>query len=96
MSVHVLFAYFAMQELNLSQLVAQELRAQGNKSVKSLYWNSDSGNLSVFARSHSPQAPVSFNFAPDPDLSVEEIAKIVEERCALLNEKHNHDDTTNG
>ena len=76
-----------MAEQNLSQLVAQELRKRGNKSVKSLFWNSDQGNLSVFARGHTPDFPVSFNYAPDVDLSVEEIADYVAERCDELNEE---------
>lgn len=74
-----------MPELNLPQLVAQELRKRGNKSVKSLFWNSDKGNLSVFARSHTAEKPVSFNYAPDADLSVEEIADYVAEKCEVLN-----------
>ena len=73
---------------NLPQMVAMELRKRGNKSVKSLFWNHDRGDLSVFARSHTPEKPKSFNYAPDADLSVEEIANYVEERC----EKMNHDE----
>lgn len=72
-------------EINLAQLVAKELRARGNKSVKSLFWNQDQGNLSVFARGHTPAEPRSFNFAPDADLSVEEIADYVGKRCEELN-----------
>ena len=70
---------------NLAQLVAAELRKRGNKSVKSLFWNSDKGNLSVFARSHTPEEPKSFNYSPDVDLSVEEIADYMAERCDELN-----------
>ena len=76
-----------MPNENLSQLVAQELRRRGNKSVKSLFWNSDQGNLSVFARGHTPDFPKSFNYAPDVELSVEDIADYVAGRCELLNEK---------
>jgi len=72
-------------EQNLSQLVAAELRRRGNKSVKSLFWNSDRGDLSVFARSHTAEEPQNFNFSPDPELSVEEIADCVADRCELLN-----------
>lgn len=72
---------------NLSQLVALELRRRGNKSVKSLFWNSDQGNLSVFAKCHTPDFPLSFNYAPDADLSVEDIADYVAERCEELNEE---------
>lgn len=72
---------------NLSQLVAMELRKRGNKSVKSLFWNSDQGNLSVFARSHTADVPKGFNYAPDAELSVEEIADYVAKQCELLNEK---------
>ena len=72
---------------NLSQLVAAELRKRGNKSVKSLFWNSDQGNLSVFAKNHTADFPKSFNYAPDADLSVEEIADYVAERRDELNEE---------
>ena len=72
-------------ETNLSQLVAQELRKRGNKSVKSLFWNQDQENLSVFARSHTAEVPKSFNYAPEADLSVEEIADYIAERCEELN-----------
>jgi hypothetical protein len=71
--------------LNLSQLVAQELRLRGNKSVKSLFWNRDRGDLAVFARSHTAEVPKSFNYAPGVGLSVEEIADYVAERCEELN-----------
>ena len=76
-----------MADENLSIMVAAELRARGNKSVKSLFWNSDQGNLSVFARGHTPDFPKSFNYAPDAELSVEEIADYVAERCEELNEE---------
>ena len=71
---------------NLSQLVAQELRKRGNKTVKSLFWNSDQGNLSVFAKNHTADFPKSFNYAPDADLSVEEIADYVALSCDDLME----------
>lgn len=73
-------------ETNLAQLVAQELRSRGNKSVKSLFWNQDRGDLSIFARSHTAEVPKSFNYAPDADLSVEEIADYVAEKCKELND----------
>ena len=72
---------------NLSQLVAQELRRRGNKSVKSLFWNSDQGNLSVFAKNHTADYPLSFNYRPDVDQSVEDIADYVAEHCEELNEE---------
>ena len=56
---------------NLSQLVAAELRKRGNKSVKSLFWNADQGNLSVFARNHTADKPKGFNYAPETHFSVE-------------------------
>ena len=74
-----------MSEQNLSQLVAAELRKNGNKSVKSLFWNKDAGNLSVFARSHTAEVPKSFNYAPEPELSVEGIADYVAKECERLN-----------
>lgn len=72
-------------EQNLSQLVAAELRKRGNKSVKSLFWNNDRGDLSVFARTHTPEKPVSFNYAPEANLSVGQIADYIEKRCEDLN-----------
>lgn len=68
-------------EKNLAQLIAEELRKRENKSVKSLFWNSDKGDLSVFAKGHTPEEPKSFNYAPDADFSIEEIADYVAERC---------------
>ena len=75
-----------MQSENLAQLVAAELRKRGNKSVKSVFWNQDAACLSVFARSHTPEKPKSFNYAPDADLSVEEIASIIAQKSSALNE----------
>ena len=69
------------QNLNLAQLVAAELRKKGNKSVKSLYWNIDQGNLSVFTVGHTPEKPRSFNYTPEAHLSVEEIVDYIAERC---------------
>ena len=71
---------------NLSQLVAAELRKRGNKSVKSLFWNADQGNLSVFARNHTADKPKGFNYAPEADLSVEQIADYVAASCDDLME----------
>ena len=71
---------------NLSQLVAQELRKRGNKSVKSLFWNTDVGNLSVFAKGHTADKPKGFNYAPEADLSVEQIADYVAASCDDLME----------
>ena len=71
---------------NLSQLVTAELRKRGNKSVKSLFWNSDQGNLSVFAKNHTPDFPKSFNYAPDVDMSIEDIADYVALSCDDLME----------
>ena len=66
---------------NIAQLVAAELRRRGNKSVKSLFWNSDKGNFSVFITSPTPENPESFNFFPGPDESVEQIADRISELC---------------
>jgi hypothetical protein len=46
----------------LPQLIAQELRSRGNKSVKSIFANADIHTLSVFTRSHTPENPKSFNY----------------------------------
>lgn len=66
---------------NLVQLISVELRGRGCKTVKSLFWNVDRANLSVFARGHTLEKPRSFNYAPSVDLSVAEIADEVERRC---------------
>ena len=65
---------------NLAQLIATELRKRGNKSVKSLFWNSDRGDLSVFLRNNTEENPRSFNYAPDAELSVEEITDYIEKK----------------
>lgn len=69
---------------NLSQLVASELRRRGVKTVKSVFWNQDVGNLSVFPKAGTPEKPLSFNYAPEADLSVEEITDYIVERCKDL------------
>ena len=71
-------------QVNLTQYIASELRRRGVKTVKSVFWNSDVGNLSVFPRAGSPENPMSFNYAPDTDLSVEEIVDHIVERCKDL------------
>jgi hypothetical protein len=72
-------------ESNLAIEVSRVLRARGNKSVKSLYWNSDKGNLSVFAAGYAPGNLKSFNYAPDPEATFDEIADYVAKRCEELN-----------
>lgn len=69
-----------IKDLNLATAVARILRSKGNKSVKSLYWNSDRADLSVF-----PVGSESFNYAPDPDATVEEIADYIAEECEKRN-----------
>ena len=69
---------------NLVQLIVKELRARGEKSVKSVFWNYDARNLSVFPKAGTPEVPLSFNYAPDADLSVEEIVDYIVERCKDL------------
>lgn len=76
-----------MDQPNISQLVAYELRKRGDKSVRSLFWNVDRGDLTVYAKSHTPEVPKSFNFLPAADLTVEEIATMVAARCEELNKK---------
>ena len=71
---------------NLAAMIAATLRQRGNKEVKSVFWNQDAACLSVFARSHTPEKPKSFNYAPDADLSVEEIASIIAQKSSALNE----------
>lgn len=73
-----------MENQNLSQLVAMELRKRGNKTVKSLFWNSDVGNLSVIVKGHTFENPKNFNYSPEVELSVEEIADYIEQRCDLI------------
>ena len=69
---------------NLPQLIVVELRRRGIKSVKSVFWNYDAGNLSVFPKAGTPEVPMSFNYAPDADLSVEEIVDYIVDRCKDL------------
>ena len=69
---------------NIAQLIVVELRKRGEKSVKSVFWNYDAGNLSVFPKAGTPEVPLSFNYTPDADLSVEEIVDYIVERCKDL------------
>ena len=75
-----------MEGSNLAQLIVAELRRRGEKSVKSVFWNSDAGNLSVFPKAGTPEKPMSFNYAPDVSLSVEEIVDYIVERCSAEGE----------
>ena len=68
-------------ESNLAIEVSKILREKGNKTVKSLYWNSDKGNLSVFARGCQVGNGLSFNYTPDPDETTEYIAAAVAAKC---------------
>ncbi len=72
-----------MANKNIAQLIVIELRNRGEKSVKSVFWNSDAGNLSVFPKAGGPENPMSFNYAPDADLSVEEIVDYIVGRCKI-------------
>ena len=69
---------------NLGQLVELELKRRGNKTVEKVYWSCDSTGLSVWPAAGTPENPMSFNYAPDADLSIEEIADYIEERCKDL------------
>ena len=73
-----------MPNENLAQLIVAELRQRGEKCVKSVFWNYDAVNLSVFPKAGTPEAPLSFNYAPDADLPVEEIVDYIVERCKDL------------
>jgi hypothetical protein len=72
-------------ESNLANEVSRVLRAKGSKSVKSLYWNADKGNLSVFASGYITGNGKSFNYTPDPEATFDEIADYVAKRCEELN-----------
>ncbi len=59
--------------------IAQELRTRGNKVVKSVFWNHNVGNLSIFNKDGSvynlPKEGVL-----DPDLSVSDICDLIDQR----------------
>ena len=64
---------------NLPQLLAQELRSRGNKSVKSVLYNAADHTLSVYPVGY-PEKP-SFNYPVPNPLILEDLADEIEARC---------------
>lgn len=68
--------------MDLVKKIVKELRRRGNKTVKSVYWNSDKGDLAVFPvgyKGSSVDSDVkSFNLFPEPEWSVDEIVDRIE------------------
>jgi hypothetical protein len=56
--------------------IVKVLRGRGEKRIKSVFWNRDSGSLSVFLKGY-PGKNLSFNYVPPVELSVEEIVDIL-------------------
>lgn len=57
------------------------LRERKPHNVKSIYWNADTEDFSVFAVGHEPFAPKSFNYTPEEGATVEDIADVIIDIC---------------
>lgn len=68
--------------MELIKLIIEELKKRGNKTVKSVFWNRNEGNLSVFPVGYKGTSvgdgPKSFNITPDVEWSVDEICDRIE------------------